>query len=103
MYVDLFTSLGMSLVVSKPVFDTNRAVQSQKMARGLKRKKRDCAICVAKTKALISCTVTAQLICVFVFAYAKSRFSHIEARISIVRISALSSGIPVSTLDLESN
>ena len=27
---------------------------------------------VAKTKALISCTVTAQLICGFVFAYAKS-------------------------------
>ena len=31
---------------------------------------------VAKTKALISCAVTAQLICVFVFANAKSRFSH---------------------------
>ena len=28
-----------------------------------------------KTKALISCAVTAQLIC-FIFAYAKSRFSH---------------------------
>ena len=34
-----------------------------------------------KTKALISCAVTAQLICVFVFAYAKSRFSHDEAQI----------------------
>ena len=31
---------------------------------------------VAKTKALISFAVTAKLICVFVFAYAKSRFSH---------------------------
>ena len=31
---------------------------------------------MAKTKALISCAVTAQLICAFVFAYAKSRFSH---------------------------
>ena len=35
---------------------------------------------VAKTKALISFSVTfavtAKLICVFVFAYAKSRFSH---------------------------
>ena len=31
---------------------------------------------VAKTKALISCAVTAQLICVFVFAYAKLLFSH---------------------------
>ena len=40
------------------------------------RKKRDCTICGEKTKALISCTDTAQLICVFVFAYAKRRFSH---------------------------
>ena len=30
---------------------------------------------VAKTKALISCAVTAQLICVFVFAYADCWFS----------------------------
>ena len=32
------------------------------------RKKRDCTIDVAKTKALISCAVTEQLTCVFVFA-----------------------------------
>ena len=38
---------------------------------------------VAKTKALISCAVTAQLICGFVFAYAKSRFSHDAAQIII--------------------
>ena len=38
------------------------------------RKKRDCTIYVAKTKALISCAVTAQLICGFVLAYAKRRF-----------------------------
>ena len=38
---------------------------------------------MAKTKALISCAVTAQLICVFVFAYAKSRFSHNEAQFMI--------------------
>ena len=31
-------------------------------------------MCVAKTKALISCAVFAQLICAFVFAYAKIRF-----------------------------
>ena len=31
---------------------------------------------MAKTKALISFAVTAKLICVFVFAFAKSRFSH---------------------------
>ena len=36
----------------------------------------DCAICVAKTKALSICAVTAALICGFVFAYAKSWFSH---------------------------
>ena len=48
--------------------DRNRPVQSQK---------RDCMIHVAKTKALVSCcAVTAQLICVFVFAQARSRFSH---------------------------
>ena len=41
----------------------------------------DCTICVAKTKALISFAVTAKLICVFVFAYAKVRFSHDEAHI----------------------
>ena len=46
-------------------------------------KKRDCTIRVAKTKALISFAVTAKLICVFVFAYAKSRFSHDEAHKSV--------------------
>ena len=42
----------------------------------------DGTIYVAKTKALISFAVTAKLICVFVFAYAKSRSSHNEAQIS---------------------
>ena len=32
-----------------------------------------------KTKALISCAVTAQLICVFVFAYANCWFSYVKA------------------------
>ena len=36
---------------------------------------------VAKTKALISFAVTAKLICVFVFAYAKKRFSHDAAHL----------------------
>ena len=36
-----------------------------------------------KTKALISCAVTAQLICVFVFAYTKIRFSHDTAHFSV--------------------
>ena len=35
-----------------------------------------CLVRVAKTKALISCAVTAQLICASVFAYAKCLFSH---------------------------
>ena len=67
--------------------DTNRAVQPQKMARGLKLwiqdvVKRDCTIYVAKTKVLISCAMTGQLICVFVFACARSRFSHDGAHTS---------------------
>ena len=45
---------------------------------------RDCTISVAKTKALISCAVTAQLICGFVFAYANSLFSHDEAHLVIL-------------------
>ena len=38
--------------------------------------KRDCTINVAKRKVLISCGVTAQLICAFVYANTKSMFSH---------------------------
>ena len=34
-----------------------------------------------KTKVLISCAVTAQLICVFVFAYANCWFSHANAQL----------------------
>ena len=45
---------------------------------------RNCTIRVAKTKALISFAVTAKLICVFVFAYTKSRFSHKETQIIVV-------------------
>ena len=47
-------------------------------------KKRDCTICEAKTKALISFAVTAKLICIFVFAYAKIRFSHAVAHFSAI-------------------
>ena len=36
-----------------------------------------------KTKALISFAVTAKLICVYVLAYAKSRFSHDAAQIKV--------------------
>ena len=40
---------------------------------------------MAKTKALISFTVTAKLISVFAFAYAKSRFSHDVAQMGVSR------------------
>ena len=59
--------------------DTNQAVQSLNMARGLKFRIQEVEglyYPVAKTKALISFTVIAKLICVFVFAYAKIRFSY---------------------------
>ena len=39
---------------------------------------------VAKLKALISCAVTVQLICVFVFAYATSRRSHDGSHIIVI-------------------
>ena len=50
------------------------------------RKYRGCTIYVAKTKALISFAVAAKLICVFVFAYTKSRFSHNEAHMILISI-----------------
>ena len=53
--------------------DANRAVQSKKLARDLAlyafRMQGTFTISVAKIKALISCAVTAQLICDFVFAF----------------------------------
>ena len=48
------------------------------------RKERDCTIRVVKTKALISFVDIVKLICVFVFAYAKSWFSHDAAHIYLV-------------------
>ena len=44
-------------------------------ARNFVLENKDCTICLAKTKVLISCAVTAQLICAFVFAYADCWFS----------------------------
>ena len=79
----------MSRVMRKQTFwfptwsDTNRAVQLQKMARGLKFwiLKVEGLYYVAKIKALISLAATAKLICVFVFAYAKRWFSHDAAQL----------------------
>ena len=67
-------------------------------------KKRDCTICVAKTKVLISCAVTAQLICTFGFAYADCWFSYATARIYPVNLLAvtaqLSSPLPFCYSDI---
>ena len=41
------------------------------------------SIYVAKIKMLYSCEVTAQVICIFVFAYAKNRFTHDLAHFAI--------------------
>ena len=50
---------------------------------------------VAKTKVLISFTVTAKLICVFVFAYADCWFSHEAAHFCVVKYdSFLLLGLP---------
>ena len=89
----------MSRGARKPVFgnydhsDTNRAVKSQKMARGSKsgfRKKRNCTIHAAKKKALISFAVTAKLVCAFVFAYANFSLcgSYVNLNAILVIISA---------------
>ena len=63
---------------------TNRAVQPHKMARGLKFHMLEVEglyyLC-SKNKGMISFAVTAKLICVFVFAYAKHWFSHDEAHL----------------------
>ena len=71
--------LHLSRVARKPVFSDLARHKPGCTARGLKfgfRKERDCTVFAAKTKALICCAVTAQLICVFVFVCAKSDFSH---------------------------
>ena len=49
---------------------------------------------MAKTKALISCLVTVQTLFAFVFAYAKSRFSHDAAQtIAAGRYSSVGSDV----------
>ena len=45
------------------------------------KKKRDYNICVVKTKMLINCAVTAQLICAFIFPYALCWYSYAGAQI----------------------
>ena len=78
----------MSLDARKPVFAVSYQVRHKRVCavseNGQKlgfRKKRNFTIRVVKPKALISFAVTANLICAFVFAYAKFRFSHDAAHI----------------------
>ena len=64
--------------------DTNQAVQLQKMARGLKfrsKKVEGLYYLFSENKGADQFAVTAKLICVFVFAYAKRWFSRDTAHI----------------------
>ena len=66
----------MSLVMRKPVpgptqTGVHRHRRSLDACNFRSKKKRDRTIPEAKTKRLISCAVTAQLICIFVFSYVK--------------------------------
>ena len=69
-----------------PVSDTKQAVQPQKMDRCLEFQIKEVDgqyyIYVVKTKALISLAVTVQLICTFLYAYAKSWLSHDMAQMN---------------------
>ena len=85
----------MSHVMRKPIFwfptwsDTNQAVKLQKMARGLKfriKKVEGSYYLCSENKSADQLrgyrfAVTAKLICVFAFAYAKCLFSHVAAHI----------------------
>ena len=86
-----------SRLVGKPTMwfpnrsDTNQAVQSQKQARSLKFRievEEELYYPSSKPKALISFTVTANLICVFVFAYVDCWFSHEAAHLMAITSSA---------------
>ena len=83
----------MSIVVRKPVFGVSDQVRHKPDCTATEHgyrleisdlsSKGESTIHIAKTKALISFAVTTKLICVFVIAYAKSRFSHNEAHINL--------------------
>ena len=70
-------------------YDTNRAVQPKKMARCLKFGIDEVEVLnslCSKNKGADQLQVTAQLICDFEFANAKSPFSHAETKIYIVEL-----------------
>ena len=90
----------MSSVIKNPSSGfSNLDVQLQKMARGLKLifwKKRDGAIYVAKTKALIRCAVAAQLICAFVFTHMQNSGFLMTRLVSLSHLSFLFRGAVVT-------
>ena len=53
-------------------------------------RRRGFTICVVNTKTLISCAVTAQLICIFIFAITNCWFSHATAQ--MIRINQMPMG-----------
>ena len=68
---------------------TNQAVQPHKMARDMKfliYEVEGLYYLCSETKALIIFAVTPKLVCVFVFAYAKNRFSHDVAHLIMVTL-----------------
>ena len=101
--------LQMGLVMRKPTFwfrtwsDTNQAVQPHKIARDLKFQILEVEglyyLC-SENKALISFAVTAKLICVLVFAYAKIQFSHEAAHIEMLHYESNNYSFVPSTLRL---
>ena len=69
--------------------DMNCPVQSQKTAGSFNRIY-DLRRCTVLSKKTISCAVTAKLICTFLLAMPKVRFSHQEAQIMLSHCKALS-------------
>ena len=99
----------LSSVMRKPFFWASDQVRHNQgctaTEAGLKvpfRKKRECTYYAAKPKAMISCGITGQLICafIFVYTYTKRRFSHkVGGRTGLmVRASDSRSGDPGSIL-----
>ena len=66
--------------------DTNKSVKPQKIAISLKFqiKKEEVLYYEGKTKALISCAVTAKLICNFVFAIENCKFSKVADHLKFI-------------------
>ena len=72
-----------SLKGFRPGPGTNQAVQPQKMARGLKFWIQELEGLCSENKCTDQLHSYRQLICAFVFAYAKNRFSHDAAHVYV--------------------